>query len=113
MANPQDQYADALRSGQEAVAGALESWQRATQQMFSTLPSSPFPPVDPGQIIDQVFDFAEKMLETQREFAKSLANASVQVGDTLRQQAEGTVDQATSTARKAADTASSSARKTK
>lgn len=26
--------------------------------------------VDPKQVIDQVFDFAEKMLEVQREFAK-------------------------------------------
>jgi hypothetical protein len=31
------------------------------------------PEVDPQQVIDQVFDFAEKMLAVQREFAKSRA----------------------------------------
>ena len=31
------------------------------------------PEVDPQQVIDQVFDCAEKMLTVQREFAKSRA----------------------------------------
>ena len=44
--------------------------------------------VDPKQIIDQVFDFAEKMLEVQREFAKNLASTAAAAGEATRQQAE-------------------------
>jgi acetyl-CoA carboxylase carboxyltransferase component len=100
MANPQDQYTDALRTSQEAVAGALDSWTKAAQQAFGVIPNTPFSPVDPGQIIDQVFDFAERLLETQRQFAKSLAEASVQASDTLRQQAESSADKAAETTRR-------------
>lgn len=37
--------------------------------------------VDPKQVIDQVFDFAEKMLEVQREFAKNLASTAAAAGE--------------------------------
>jgi hypothetical protein len=40
--------------------------------------------VDPNQVID----FAEKMLEVHREFAKNLASTAVAAGETTRQQAE-------------------------
>jgi acyl-CoA dehydrogenase-like protein len=42
---------------------------------MATAPEAATPEVDPQQVIDQVFDFAEKMLAVQREFAKSLATA--------------------------------------
>jgi len=44
--------------------------------------------LDPNQVIDQVFDFAEKTLEVQREFAKNLASTAAAAGETTRQQAE-------------------------
>ena len=37
---------------------------------MATAPEAATPEVDPQQVIDQVFDFAEKMLAVQREFAK-------------------------------------------
>ena len=40
---------------------------------MATAPEAATPEVDPQQVIDQVFDCAEKMLAVQREFAKSLA----------------------------------------
>jgi hypothetical protein len=102
MATPQEQYTEALRTGQEAVTGAVDSWTKAAQQAFGLTPSAaPFPVVDPAQLIDQVFDFAEKLLESQRQFAKNLAEASVQMGDTLRQQAETATDTAAQNAREA------------
>ena len=42
---------------------------------MATAPEAATPEVDPQQVIDQVFDCAEKMLAVQREFAKSLATA--------------------------------------
>ena len=101
MSTPQEQFTDALRTSQEALAGALDTWTKAASQAFGLVPNAPFaPPVSPGQVIDQVFDFAVRLLESQRQFAKSLAETSAQVSDTLRQQAESTADKAAESVRR-------------
>jgi len=48
--------------------------------------------VEPQQVIDQVFDFAVKMLAVQREFAKSLASTAASAGESARQQTESVVN---------------------
>lgn len=63
--------------------GRVESLQSA----FSS-PGLTTAAVDPKHVIDQVFDFAEKMLEVQREFAKNLASTAAAAGEATRQQAE-------------------------
>jgi hypothetical protein len=88
MTSPQEQYAEAVRTSQQAVVGAVESWTKSVQSAFGQTPSSRGAAVDPNQVIDQVFDFAEKMLEVQREFAKNLASTATAAGETVRQQAE-------------------------
>jgi hypothetical protein len=87
MSSPQDRYADVMRSNQEALLGAVESWTKNLQNTF-TGAMAPAVSADPNQVIDQVFDFAEKMLEVQREFAKNLASASAAATGAVRQQAE-------------------------
>lgn len=83
MSTPQEQYLDAM-------SAAADSWAKAAQQFFNTTPQASFPvaSVDPSEVIDQVFDFAEQFLAAQRQFAKSLATASGTVADTMRSQAE-------------------------
>jgi acetyl-CoA carboxylase carboxyltransferase component len=76
MASLQDQYLEAMRQSQEGVLKAFESWTKSVQQTFGQTSTSAIGPVDANQIIDEVFQFAEKMLETQRQFAKSLIAAS-------------------------------------
>lgn len=49
------------------------------------------PEVDPQQVMDQVFDFAEKMLAVQREFAKSRAATAASATEAARQQSESVV----------------------
>jgi hypothetical protein len=49
------------------------------------------PQVEPQQVIDQVFDFAEKMLSLQREFAKSLAARAASAAEAAREQTESVV----------------------
>ena len=89
MSSPQDQYSQAVRKSQEAMARAVESWTQGVQRLLGSSPSTPV--ASPDQVIDQVFDFAARMLEAQREFAKNLAGASNTAAETLRQQAqEGT-----------------------
>ena len=94
MSNPQEQYTEVLQNSQQAVIGALDSMSKAAQQAFSAVPNAPVAPVDPTEVIDQVFDFAGQLLESQRAFAKSLTQASSQMGDNLRTQAENTAQQA-------------------
>jgi hypothetical protein len=81
----QDQYIDTVRQSQQAWTGIVES---LTENLQSFGKQSPFPVVDPTEAIDQVFDFWEKTLETQREVAKQLVGATVAAGERVRTQAE-------------------------
>ena len=51
---------------------------------MATAPGAATPEVDPRQVIDQVFDFAEKMLAVQREFAKSQAATAASATEAAR-----------------------------
>lgn len=81
----QDQYIGTVRQTQQAWTGIVES---LTENLQSFGKQSPFPTVDPTEAIDQVFDFWEKTLETQREVAKQLVGATVAAGERVRTQAE-------------------------
>lgn len=78
----QDQYNDAFKQTQDTLTSTFDAWTRAFQQGLSQLPGAV--PVDPGQVIDQVFDFAATLLNVQREFAKQLVASSTATADALR-----------------------------
>ena len=86
MSSPQDQYAESLRKGQEAVVEAVESWTKTAQSVIGAQLGGSSGPFDPNQVIDQVFDFAEQMLAVQREFAKALAAPAASAGEVARKQ---------------------------
>lgn len=92
MSSPQEQYAESLRASQEAAMQAVESWTKTAQSAFSAPTSSASAQLDPNQVIDQVFQFAEQMLQVQREFAKTLAATAVSAGEAAREQAEAAGD---------------------
>jgi ElaB/YqjD/DUF883 family membrane-anchored ribosome-binding protein len=83
----QEQYTNTLRQTQEAWVGALESYTTSIQKAFGQ-PVNPFVFVDPAEAIDQVFDFWEKTLEVERELTKTIARATITVGQAVRDQAE-------------------------
>ena len=58
---------------------------------MATAPEAATPEMDPQQVIDQVFDCAEKMLAVQREFAKFLAATAASATEAARQQSESVV----------------------
>jgi len=78
----QDQYNEAFKQTQDTMLTAVDAWTRAFQQGLSQLPGAA--PVDPAQVIDQVFDFAATVLNVQREFAKQLVASSTATADALR-----------------------------
>ncbi len=91
MTSPQDKYAEAMRASQEAVVEAFEAWTKSAQSAINTVPGISAPRVEPQQVIDQVFDFAEKLLAVQRDFAKSLASTAAAASESARQQTESVV----------------------
>ena len=78
----QDQYNEAFKQTQDTLVSALDAWTQAFQQGLSQLPGSV--PVDPTQVIDQVFDFANTVLKVQRDFAKQLLASSTATTEALR-----------------------------
>ena len=78
MTTPQEQYVESLRSGQQAVVQAMEAWTKSAQKVVGAADGGSAATVDPGLVIDQVFDFAEQMLAMQRRFAKALATSAAE-----------------------------------
>ena len=91
MTSIQEPFIDAMRKSQEAVLNAFESWTRTVQQTFGQATSgTPMTgTIDPNEVVDQVFDFAEKLLESQRQFAKNLMSASQQAAEVVQRQTTG------------------------
>lgn len=93
MSTPQDQYKQSVQQTQDAFQNAVDSWTKTVQQGFGSVPSAPTQ-VDPRQVVDQVFDFAEKMLEMQRDLTKNLLQSSQTLGESWTQAAGQATDQA-------------------
>jgi hypothetical protein len=85
MSTPQDQYRDLVQQSQQAIQNAVDTWTKTVQDTVTALPSNPTQ-VDPGQVVDQVFDFAERMLEMQRDFTKNLLQNSAAIAQSVARQ---------------------------
>ena len=78
MTQPQDQYRELVQQSQEAFQNAVETWTKTVQDTMSSAgaPANPAQ-VDPQQVVDQVFEFAERMLAMQKDFTRNLIQSSV------------------------------------
>jgi hypothetical protein len=79
----QEQYTEIVKQAQDAAVAAFDAWTKTVQDAFGQAPALPVP-VDANQVIDQVFDFAGKLLTAQRDLAKTLVRTSTSVAETLR-----------------------------
>jgi hypothetical protein len=90
-----DEYSSTARKAQDAWVNASESWVESTQKAFEQF-SSPFLsgsyvstfPVsaeDAVAVVDQWFDFAERVLDANREYAKNLAGVANAFGGAVRE----------------------------
>jgi hypothetical protein len=73
MTTSQETMAEAARRGQEAITSAMQIWTDSVQRF---LPVSDTRLRGAVEAVDTIFDFAEQMLVTQREFTKSLLAAT-------------------------------------
>src|SRR4051794_4459004 len=98
--SPQEQYLQAVKQTQDAFAAAMKTWTDTVSGMLSpATPASGTPASatpaglpagapSPAAVVDQVFDFAQAMLDAQRRFAKQLLEAAGTASDQARAAAE-------------------------
>ena len=128
MTAPTDQFVDIAKRSQEAVTTAVRTWADSFQSLAGNLTTGQAQLPDPQGVVDGYFDFAEKVLATQRRVASELISASVKAGETVQEQVtkatetvtaqavngtEKAVAQATETSQKAAATARAARNATK
>ena len=78
MTAPQDQFTQVARQGQDAIATAMRTWTESVQSMLGSGTSAQSGLPSPQQVLDNVFDFAEQLLASQREFAKHVLAAGME-----------------------------------
>ena len=72
------QFLDAIRESQRAIVEAVGAWAKSIESVsavYPPVPDLPDPPT-PAQVVDNAFDFAEKLLAAQHEFARNLLAAA-------------------------------------
>ncbi len=81
----QDQYMSTVRQVRDTGTEVFESLTKDMKKAFGGAGTS-FGVVDANAFVDQVFDFWEKTLEVQRDFAKKVVGVTTEVSETLRDQ---------------------------
>ena len=125
MTAPTDQFVEIANRSQEAVTTAVRTWADTVQSFASKVTAGQGQLPDLAGVVDQYFDFAEKVLANQRELAQQWASATVKASEAVTEQtqratqsvaahtangAEAVVDNATETAKVAGEKAASTAR---
>jgi hypothetical protein len=80
----QEQIMDAVRKSQETVVEAIKTWADTVQSITPSLPAVPAVPFadklpNPGELVSSAYDFAEKLLASQRKFAEDVLQATAPV----------------------------------
>ena len=125
MTAPTDQFVDIANRSQEAVTSAVQTWADTVQSFAGRLTSGQSQLPDLQSVVEQYFDFAEKVLANQRELAQQWAAATLKATEAVTEQAqratqsvtshtvngtEAVVDNATETVKVAGEKAASTAR---
>jgi hypothetical protein len=75
----QEEFLNTIRKSQETVIEAIKSWVDAVQSITPKLPSVNVPLADklpkPEEVVANAYDFAEKLLASQRKFAEDVVKA--------------------------------------
>lgn len=74
----EDQVLEAVRQSQDVVVKAVKSWADAGKNLVPELPALPFADQlpTPAELIDKTFDFADRLIAAQREFASAVIDAA-------------------------------------
>jgi hypothetical protein len=76
----QDAFLSTIRESQEVALGAIKTWVDTVQSLTPAIPSIPMPLIDrlprPHQVVDNGYEFVEKLLASQRKFAVEALKAA-------------------------------------
>ena len=87
MTVPTDQFVDIANRSKETVATAVRTWADAVQSIaVMTAGQSQLPALH--SVVKQYFDFTEKMVANQRNFAQQWASATVKASEVMTEQAQ-------------------------
>jgi hypothetical protein len=79
----QEQVLSAVRQGQQAWVDAVGAWAKAVEPLVPAVPA--IPGADqlpkPEAYFDNAFEFAQKLLDAQRDFARGVIAAAAPVLD--------------------------------
>jgi hypothetical protein len=74
----QEQFLAAVRQSQDAVVEAVAAWAKAVEGLTPSTPN--LPGVEelpkPQAVIENAFDFAQQLLDAQRDFARKVIAAA-------------------------------------
>ena len=74
----QEQFLNAVSQSQKAVVDAVAAWAKAVEGITPPVPA--MPGIDglpkPEAVVENAFDFAQKLLNAQREFARGVVSAA-------------------------------------
>lgn len=85
MTTPHDTMTDAARRGQEAFTSALQIWADSVHKFAPTSNARWHGAVE---VVDTMFDFADHMLASQREFTKVWLSATTSAATTAASAAQ-------------------------
>ena len=71
----QDEFVGAVRQNQQAILESVSAWAKAVNEI---VPAGQTPEglLAPETVIDNAFDFAHKLLDAQRDFARGMVSAT-------------------------------------
>jgi hypothetical protein len=76
----QDELLKVIRTSQETVVEAVKTWVDTVKAVTPKVPTPQVPLADklpkPHDIVSNAYDFAEKLLSSQRQFAEDLVKAT-------------------------------------
>jgi hypothetical protein len=88
MSITQQQFADLTERGHETLAKAIKTWADTAQVYTTTLSRASTALPQPQEVLNDVFDFAERLIKAQREFATVLLAAGTELTESTRKATE-------------------------
>jgi hypothetical protein len=101
MTTIQDQYTAFTQQSQEATVAIVDAWTESVQSLFTRVPAT-VNQAAAEEIVDQTFDFFQKVVDAQRGVAKQLVSASANAAEEAVQRATSAANEAEANVRAAA-----------
>ena len=76
MTAPTEQFTEFATKAQEQVTAAVHTWADALQTATGSFTTERPALVDPAAAVEKYFDFAQQVLDKQREYAKATLAAT-------------------------------------